>query len=106
LILETGSLGDAMSKFKECERDSLKDWGVDPALEDKIVREVWATNISQWFSENDYPREMAMRGKESDVDVRLLIDAAGNITKCTSLSHFDDKEFIRITCAKITERAR
>jgi protein TonB len=49
---------------------------------------------------------MLRRRKESEVTVRLLIDASGKITKCTSLSHFDEKDFNRITCARITERGR
>jgi hypothetical protein len=106
VILETGSLGKAMAEFEECGRESLKDWGVDPDLEDKIVLDVWATNTSQWLSAADYPGALLSSGQEADVDVRLLIDAAGRITKCTSLSHFKDEEFNRITCARITERAR
>ena len=106
VILETGSLSKAIASFDECGRNSLKDWGVDPDLEDKIARRVWATNPTGWLSADDYPHDLLMRGKESEVDVRLLIDGAGKVTKCTSLSHFDDKEFNRITCARITERAR
>lgn len=105
VILETGSLGEPMAKLDKCGRDSLKDWGLDPDLEDKIVRDVWAKNVSEWLSKKDYPTEMLQRRKESEVAVRLLIDAAGKITKCTSLSHFDE-DFNRITCAKITERGR
>lgn len=106
VILETGSLGEAMAKFEECGRDSLRDWGVDPDLEDKIVRGVWATNTLQWLSAADYPGALLMKGEEAEVDVRLLIDANGKITKCTSLSHFEDKEFDQISCAKIMQRAR
>ena len=106
VILETGSLGEAMAAFDQCSRDSLKDWGVDPNVEDKIVRPVWAVNPTQWLFESDYPRDMLMRGKQSEVAVRLLIDASGKVTRCTSLSHFTEEEFNRITCATIVKRAR
>lgn len=106
VVLETGSLGPAMAKFDECGRNSLRDWGVDPDLEDKIVRPVWTTNPRKWLFTNDYPDALIARGKQSDVAVRLLIDASGKLTKCTSLSHFDEKEFNRITCEAITKRAR
>lgn len=106
VILETGSLGDAIAAFDKCGRDSLKDWGVDPDLEDKIVRPVWAVNPSQWLFPSDYPTDMIMRGKESQVEVRLLIDATGKVTNCTSLSHFEEVEFNRITCDMIIKRAR
>lgn len=106
VILETGSLGPAIAAFDKCSRDSLKDWGVDPDVDDKIVRSVWAVNPTQWLFSSDYPTDMVARGKESQVAVRLLVDASGKVTKCTSLSHYDEPEFNRITCESITKRAR
>jgi hypothetical protein len=106
VILETGPLGAAIKTFDQCGEDSLKAWGIDPALEEKIVRPVWALNPGGWLFAKDYPSNMLFLGKESEVSVRLLIDATGKVTKCTSLSHFADKEFNRITCDLIVERAR
>jgi TonB family protein len=106
VLLETGSLGEPIKAFDKCSRDSLADWGVDPNLEDKIVRPVWAVNWKEWLTGRDYPRELAIRGEESTVKVRLLIDATGKVTNCTSLSHYDEKEFNRITCENIVKRGR
>ena len=47
-----------------------------------------------------------MAGEESVVKVRVLVDATGRVTKCTSLSHFEAPEFNKITCDKFTSRAR
>jgi hypothetical protein len=105
VILETGSLGEPIKAFDQCSRDSLSDWGVDPNLEDKIVRPVWAPKPSAWFSSSDYPRDMAIRGQESVVKVRVLVDATGRVTKCTSLSHYMEAEFNRITCDRFSARA-
>lgn len=106
VILETGSLGEAIKMFDRCTRDSLRDWGVDPDLEDKIVRSVWAPDPARWFSPDDYPRKMQMQNKESQVSVRLLVDASGNVTKCTSLSRFDAPEFNQIVCDKFLKQAK
>jgi hypothetical protein len=106
VILETGSLGEAIKMFDECSRDSLRDWGVDPDLEDKITRPVWAADPSRWFSASDYPPDMVVRGEESEVKVRLLVDASGRTTKCTSLSHFKEAEFNKIACDKFMKRAK
>ena len=106
VILEAGSLGEPIKMFDQCSRESLRDWGVDPDLEDKIVRPAWAPNPSAWFSPSDYPRDMIMSGQESVVKVRLLVDALGRVTKCTSLSHFKEAEFNKIVCDKFTARAR
>lgn len=106
VILETGSLGQAIKMFDKCSRDSLRDWGVDPDLEDKIVRPVWAPNVLDWFSPDDYPPAMQKQGKQSEVRVRLLVDAAGNVSKCTSLSHFNEPDFNRVVCDKFMRRAK
>lgn len=105
VILETGPLGQAIKMFDKCSRDSLRDWGVDPDIEDKIVRPVWAPDVTKWFSSNDYPGEMVVRGEESIVKVRLLVDASGKPTKCTSLSHFKEASFNDVVCGKFMKRA-
>jgi hypothetical protein len=105
VILDTGSLGEAIKAFDQCSRDSLRDWGVDPDVDDRIVRSVWAPAPSKWFSPDDYPRDMLVRGQESTVKVRVLVDATGRVTKCTSLSHYTEPEFNKITCDKFTARA-
>jgi outer membrane biosynthesis protein TonB len=106
VILETGSLGPPMAEMDKCSEDSLKDWGVDPAVEKKVVRPVWSINPNGWLFESDYPRELINQGAESVIEVRLLVDAAGKVTKCTPLSHYEQTEFNKITCARIAERAR
>jgi hypothetical protein len=106
VILETGELGKPMKAFDECSRDSLRDWGVDPELQDKIVKPVWLANNGHWISADDYPRKMLDEGQQSEVKVRLLVDASGHVTKCTSLSHFRLPEFKTLVCDKITSKAR
>lgn len=106
VILETGSMGDAIAMFDKCTRDSLKDWGVDPNIDDKVVLRPWAASPYSWFKAEDYPPAMVNRGEESIVRVRLLVDASGKVTKCTSLSNFKAEEFNQITCASIMKRAR
>jgi hypothetical protein len=105
LILETGSLGDPIKVFDQCLRDSLRDWGVNPDIEDKIVRPAWAPDATSWFSSNDYPKDMLVRGEQSEVSIRLLVDAGGKVTRCTSTSHFNAPEFNKITCDNIMKRA-
>lgn len=106
VVLETGSLGEPVKAFDKCSRDSLRDWGVDPDVEDKIVRPVWPLNSNEWFNGDDYPRIMLALGEESEVKVRLLVDSSGRVTKCTSLIHFKEPEFNRVVCANLTKRAK
>jgi len=106
VVLETGPLGDAIKIFDVCMRDALKDWGVNPDVEDKIVRPVWAPEPWRWLVGEDYPDDMIMRGQESEVSARLLVDAAGKPTSCTSLSYFREPEFNKTVCTKLMARAK
>jgi hypothetical protein len=106
IVLDTQSLGDPMKAFAKCGTDSLRDWGVDPELEERIVRPAFPIGLSSWFSSDDYPRAMLNVLAESDVKVRLLVDKEGHVTKCTTLSHFDAPEFERVVCNGISRRAK
>lgn len=101
VILETGSLGNAMKAFEQCSRNSLKDWGVDPDLEDKIARPVWAENPGSWIDWQDYPKKMLDENQQSEVRVRVLVDASGRVAKCTTISHFKLPEFNQLVCDRI-----
>lgn len=105
VVLDTGPLGEAIQALDKCSRDSLRDWGVDPEVDAKIVRPVWSPKPSAWFSANDYPRGMLAQRKESVVKVRALVDSTGRVTKCTTVSHFNAPDFDNITCANFMKRA-
>lgn len=105
VILETGSLGDAFAAFDQCSRDSLSDWGIDPDVQDKIVRDAWAPNSDRWITSGDYPQNMLDRDEESVVNLRVQVDATGKVSNCTSLSHFNAPDFNRISCALVEKRA-
>ena len=106
VILETGSLGRPIKMLYDCSRHQLRGWGLDPDVEEKIVRPVWAAEPSSWFTSDDYPMSRVMRNEESVVQARLLVDATGKITKCTALSHIDAPEFQKAVCDAYTKRGR
>src|SRR3954451_2056936 len=106
VILETGSMGAALGALDKCVRDSMRAWGVDPAVEDKIARPVWTRDPRAWFSSADYPAASLQKGAQSDVRVRLNVDAAGRPTHCTPLTHFEDPRFSQVVCATFMRRAR
>ena len=106
VILETGPLGKAIKALDDCARNSLRDWGVDPDLEDRIARPVWAENIHDLIRGEDYPSRMLDDGHQSDVRARVLVDATGRVTKCTSLSHFKLAEFTQLACDRITKSGK
>jgi TonB family protein len=98
VVLETGSLKEPMKMFEQCDRDLLHDIGLDPNVQDRIVRPAWAPKPSSWFSPSIYPRSALFRGQQVSVLIRLVVDASGRVTKCTSLSQFDAPEFKKAVC--------
>jgi len=74
--------------------------------QDQIVRPVWSPDVFRWFSSRDYPTAMLVESKISEVKVRLLVDAAGKVTQCTSLSNFDAPTFNRVVCDTFMKRAK
>jgi len=106
MVLETGSLGKPLQKFDECERDLLRQWGVDPDQQDQIVKPVWSPSMTAWFSSSDYPNEMLRQKAESDVSGRLVIDAAGKVIKCAAVSAYVAPEFNKVVCNVYLTRAK
>ena len=106
MVLETGSMGKPIAMFDECERDLLRHWGVDPAIQDKIVKPVWGTSPLNGFSSNDYPNDALARREESTVTVRLAVDSSGKVTKCASLSVYSAPDFNKVVCNVYLTRAK
>lgn len=106
VVLETGSMGQPITAFDACSRESLRDWGVDPALEDKIVRPVWLKNRNELINSGDYPRGLLNEGEQSEVKARVLVDASGRVTKCTPLSYFKLPEFNKLVCDRVTQSGK
>jgi TonB family protein len=106
MVLKTGPLGKAIAMFDECERDLLKQWGVDPAIQDQIVKPVWSQSPLGWFTSDDYPSSALARNEESTVNVRLAVDSSGKVTKCASLSAYAAPDFNKVVCNVYLTRAR
>ena len=106
MVLETGSMAKPIAMFDECERDLLRHWGVDPAIQDKIVKPVWGPSPLKWFSSNDYPDGALARNEESTVTVRLAVDSSGKVTKCASLSVYSAPDFNKVVCNVFLTRAK
>jgi hypothetical protein len=102
LVLETGSLGRANAMMRDCARQQLLAWGIDPAVQEKIVKPARAKKLLGLLSSNDYPPGAVSAGEQSIVQARLNIDAEGRISKCTSLTYFQRPEFAEVVCKRLS----
>lgn len=102
VILETGSLGRANAMMRDCARQQLISWGVDPAVQEKIVKPARTKNLPGLFSSNDYPPGAVASGEQSIVQARLNIDADGHVSRCTSLTYFQAPGFAEVVCKRLS----
>lgn len=106
LTFETGPLDKAFNELRKCTSDLVKTWNLDPAQQASLAdRPRPRTSPNTWLRSSDYPRSMAMMGKQALVNFRLLVDAAGKPTGCQVQRSYNDKQFDEITCRRLMERA-
>jgi hypothetical protein len=106
LVLETGSLGKAFTMMRECQRDLVRSWGLDPDVQDRISIPATRHTRGDWLLPSDYPGSALARGEESVVRARLIVDQQGGISNCTSLSHFQAPDFERVVCSALMKRGK
>ena len=103
VVLQTGSLGKVMEMVRQCNREQMAGWGLDPAVQDKIVLGAKATrNLASLFSDKDYPTEAIRSGDMSVVAARLIVGADGKVARCTPLTPFSGDGFKEVVCARLS----
>lgn len=104
VILQTGSLGRASAMMRECAREQLKNWGIDPDTQDKIARDAVSTkSLADYLDWRDYPVRAIFNGNEAVVRARLNVGADGLVTRCTSLTAYRPPEFAEVVCKNLSK---
>nr|WP_314441850.1 hypothetical protein [uncultured Sphingomonas sp.] len=103
-LLQTGSLAKVMEMLRQCNREQMAGWGLDPAIQDKIVLKARSTrNLAALFSDRDYPSLAIRNGEMSVVSARLIVGADGKVSRCTSLTPFTGEGFKEVVCARLSK---
>lgn len=103
-VLQTGSLAKVMQMLRECNREQMIGWGLDPAVQDKVALAARGTrSLASLFSDDDYPRMAIVNGEMSVVTVRLIIGADGKVSRCTPLTPFTGEGFKEVVCARLSK---
>lgn len=107
VVLRTGPLTAPLKALEKCAVDSLKDWGIDPAVDETIVERARPLNdTSKLLTSADYPERAISANKESRLDVWLNIDSTGRITSCRVISTFASPEINDRMCKLVQQRQR
>ncbi|GLR48324.1 energy transducer TonB [Sphingomonas astaxanthinifaciens] len=104
VVLATGPLDKGLAMMRQCAREQLADWGVDPDLEDRIVVPARSkTFLGTYLKSSDYPRDALSQGKQAILQARLNVGADGKVTNCTSLTAFRAPEFANVVCRSLSK---
>ena len=102
-----GPMGRTMAAMRQCTDTLVKSWGLDPAIQaTRRLPPVAIGNPTRWITSSDYPDTALLRGRGSVIQFRLMVDETGKVTGCHLQRATAETEFQRITCERITARAR
>lgn len=105
VVLRTGSLSAPLKALEKCAVASLKDWGVDPAVEETVVeRPRPVKDTSKLLTSADYPERAISANKESRLEVWLNLDASGRVASCRVISTFASPEINDRMCKLVQQR--
>lgn len=97
--LRTGPMTDVLNALKDCEKDLLKTWKIDPAeLDHPELRAKPIGNPDTWFGPANYPSTAKAAGAEARIVTFLTVDATGRVTDCRALGKHSGFEFEKVTC--------
>jgi hypothetical protein len=103
-VLQTGPLAKAHAMMRQCGREQMKAWGLDPETQDKIVLSAWAKrNLVSFFDWTDYPTDAVRSGQQSIISARLIVGADGKVTNCTPLTAFIGEGFKEVVCRNLSK---
>lgn len=104
LQLNTGSMASALTALRTCVDDLRKSWGLDPAQQRGITRFPFPDPESVKDVMADFPRDLAVRGTNGFVPLRVMVDATGLATECIVQVSAAPEQFADAACANIGTR--
>jgi TonB family protein len=110
-VLFRAQLSDApawVRAFRDCEDDSLRQWGVDVAARTALTRlpKPAGAGAIGWFRWQEFPQEASKPGTSGTTIARIAVDAAGRPASCAVAVSAGHPALDRTTCWSILKRAR
>ena len=104
--LMTGPMRDPMNRLRSCMNRQLSAWGLDPAVEETIVKPPTPQTLpTSWLEFKGASRISLKRDELSPVTVRLIVDKDGKVSSCKADAPRDGKAFEDALCANVARRA-
>lgn len=96
--LALGNMGKPLQALRTCVDDLVASWGLDPATQKALARNVTPDKSTVRRVQARYPSEMVRSGTNAYVPVRVMVGADGNPTRCVIQEAGIDEQFADATC--------
>jgi TonB family protein len=107
IVLETGPMDKPLGILRECAWDTVGDWGLDVAQQQKLQRGPVAKDGAQgWFVADDYPSNMVKGNYQGTVNYRLIVDENGKPKSCHVQRSTRPKDFDLTVCRVVMKRGK
>ena len=85
LRLQLSGASAAIRALRDCEEETLRQWGVDIAARSALSRlpKPAGAGAIEWFRWQDYPDEAVRARASGTVVARVAVDPAGSVSNCT-----------------------
>lgn len=100
-----GNVNAALKALRECERDLLVKWGMDPAVLQSIETPPRG-NLASYFTSGDYPIDAIGTRKQGTVGVRFWVATNGKLTDCKVVASSGSPLLDAKSCQVITRRGK
>lgn len=101
LRLNTGPMAPALRALRTCVDDLRKSWGLDPAEQRTLARFPFPDPDAVKDVMGDFPRDLAARGANGFVPLRVMVDASGAATECVVQLTAAPEPFRQAACANL-----
>lgn len=101
LRLNTGSMAPALRALRTCVDDLRESWGLDPDEQRAIARFPYPAPKSVKEVMGDFPRDLAMRGTNGFVPLRVMVSSTGAATACVVQLTAAPEAFREAACANL-----
>jgi hypothetical protein len=99
--LNTGPMATALEALRTCVDDLRKSWGLDPTVQRNITRFPYPDPEAVKDVMADFPRDLAARGTNGFVPLRVMVDATGVATACVVQLPAAPEPFREAACANL-----
>lgn len=98
--LATGEMSKVFATMTECMDNFIRSWGLDPAVERGLTRQASVKGLNELARRIRmmYPTTAERLGEQADLVIRVMVDAAGKPTSCTTVKQTVATNFADQAC--------